>query len=154
MGKITLKNGDLLESKEKYIAHQCNCLTTRASNLAQSVFSKFPYADIYASRKIADTPGSIIVRGNGQDQRFVINMLGQLYPGRSKYPDSSKDGFTARQRYFKSCLDKIALIPDLTSIAFPFQIGCGIAGGNWMQYRHMIKVFADQVEASVVVYKI
>lgn len=137
--------GNLLNSDAKYIAHQANCLSSNAAHLAAAVFSKFPYADIYSERTIPDKPGEIKICGNGKDQRYIINLFGQYYPGRPKYPDSSKDGHKAREKYFKSCLEKISQVENLESIAFPFGIGCGAAGGNWENYKDMIDNFADQL---------
>ena len=155
--------GDLFESKEKYIVHQCNCVTTRAAHLAADVFRRFPYADVYTCRDpnmqkravfdnenkqiqpeyYSDKPGNIIVRGNGADQRYVIAILGQFYPGRPRYSDSRLDGVKARQSYFHQGLWKIAQVEGLESVAFPRGIGCGAAGGDWSFYRKMIKKFAD-----------
>ena len=160
MGTLQLLNGDLLEATETFIAHQCNCLTNRAAHLAKSVFDRFPYANIYKDRTpnwiplVGQQMGDIIIRGNGKDQRFVINMLGQYFPGSPKFPDSTRDGFLARQKAFQSCLDKIALLPELDSIAFPWGIGCGAAGNDWGIYRKMIKVFAEKVNVAVKVYKL
>ena len=91
-----------------------------------------------------ESPGCIIVRGNGEDQRFVINMLGQLFPGRPKFPESSLDGTAARQGNFKSCLEKIGAIDGIQSVAFPFKIGSDLAGGDWNTYRSMIEKFAER----------
>lgn len=157
---ITIVQGDLLEATEKYIAHQCNSVTTTGSNLARSVFLRFPYADIYRERvygqdpKPEQLPGNIVVRGNGMDQRFVINMIGQYYPGRAKYSSSSRDGWNARLTAFKECLRKILEIPELESIAFPFMIGCGAAGGDWSQYQPILQEFSQQTPAKVVLYKL
>ena len=156
---IKYVEGSLLEAPEKYICHQCNCLTKRAANLALSVFSKFPHADIYKPRGCCDlpkegTPGTIIIKGDGITERYVINMLGQVYPGFPRFPTSLRDGFIARRSYFQSCLDQIAQIENLESIAFPHQIGCGAAGGNWSEYQKMIENFSETVTASVVVYKL
>lgn len=163
MGTLQLLNGNLLEAKETFIAHQCNCISHRAAHLAKSVFDRFPYADIYDERTPNWIPppsmqmGDIVVCGNGLDCRFVINMLAQMYPGSPRYPGSTRDGFLARQKAFQSCLDKITLLPELdstASVAFPYRIGCGVAGGSWTVYRRMIRVFAEKVNASVRVYKL
>lgn len=144
---------NLLEIDTKYIVHQCNCFTWVAAGLAQAVFEKFPYANIYKDRKPVgdengkiDKPGTIIIKGNGIEQRYIINLLGQYYPGRPKYKDSQKDGFKTRKKYFFSGLKEIAKINDLDSIAFPWQIGCGIAGGNWDEYKELIDKFAIHVK--------
>lgn len=155
--------GDLLECNHKYICHQTNCLTSVGSNLAKAMFEKFPYANIYAPRanyNMSDLPlpeekpGEIVIKGNGQDQRYIINMIGQWYPGKPVYPTSSKDGYIARQKYFKSCLKKIIGIKNLESIAFPYNIGCGAAGGNWTDYEKLIDLFAKYVSADVFLYNL
>eukprot|EP00729_Bicosta_minor_P018779 gene18779-11104_t len=63
-------------------------------------------------------------------------------------PDSAVD----RERYFQQGLDAIAAIPNLTSVAFPHLVGCGLAGGKWKSYRAMLNAFAEQVAPSATVY--
>jgi O-acetyl-ADP-ribose deacetylase (regulator of RNase III) len=142
---IEIITGDIFDAKEKYLCHQCNCITNRAAHLSKDVFTKYPYADIYAARSAVDTPGTIIIRGNGNDERYVVNMLGQYYPGKPKYPDSKVDGSKAREKYFHKCLMELAKVKDLESIAFPFGIGCGAADGNWEYYFGTIKNFEKYV---------
>lgn len=165
--------GDLFESKEKYIVHQCNCVTTRAAHLAYHMFKQFPYADVYSPRAgkggdaahvdsvldpeaelqpYEDKPGDIIIRGNGEDQRYVIALLGQYFPGFVRYPDSKKDGVKARQKYFYDGLWKIAQIPSLESVAFPYGIGCGAAGGDWDIYYKILQNFAEYLDGTADVY--
>lgn len=155
---IEVVTGSLFDAKEKYLCHQTNCVTNRAAHLSKDVFKRFPYADIYTPRKEPDKPGTIIVRGNGQDQRFVINILGQYYPGTPRYPDSDRDGYEARKSYFLKALHQISKIPDLQSLAFPYKIACGAAGGDWNAYLDMLTRFANYVEkaqgAKVVIYKL
>ena len=157
---LQVVTGDLLDAPEKFICHQCNCLTDHAAGIAQAIFSRFPYADIYKLRSKNHTPtleeqlGNIIIKGNGTGQRFIINMMAQVYPGAPKYPDSRKDGTLVRQAAFQECLHKITQLPELQSVAFPWQIGCNLGGGDWQVYRHMIREFAEQVGIPVRVYKL
>ncbi len=155
---IKIVNGNLLESNEKYIAHICNCVTNRSASLAKDIFAKYPYADIYSNRVEPSKPGTIEVLGNGKDKRYIINMLGQYYPGISKYPNSNIDGIKAREKYFHQCLLRIAKISNIESIAFPFRVGCGIAGGNWDHYLVIIENFAkyiyDTQKAITLIYKL
>lgn len=167
--------GDLLKASEQYLVHQVNCVTTRAAHLAKAVFKKFPWADVYSPRdpelqkqairanemeyavaeKYQDTPGNILIRGNGKDQRYVIGILGQFYPGKPRYPDSKLDGWRSRQRYFYQGLLKIREIPQLKSIAFPFGIGCGAAGGDWETYFNILQKFATSLpEVKVRIYQL
>lgn len=153
---IQIVTGDIFDAQEKYICHQTNCITKRAAHLSKDVFARYPYADIYSGRTEPDEPGNIIIKGNGQDQRYVINLLGQYYPG-CKYPNSAFDGAKVREKNFHRCLLKIAKIPNLESVAFPFRVGCGAAGGNWDYYLGTLKNFAFYVEttqkARVVIYQ-
>lgn len=146
--------GDLFETDAKYIAHQCNCVTNRPAHLSKKVFERYPYADIYTGRKEPSKPGSIVIRGNGKDKRYVINILGQYYPGKVKYPSSKLDGFEARKGYFYQGLRKIQEIQGLESIAFPYGIGCGAAGGDWDFYLSLIEKFSKHTEADVHIYKL
>src|SRR5574337_958820 len=142
---IEIVKGDLFDATEKYLVHQCNCVTNKAAHLAFDVFEKYPYADIYAARTEPDQPGRLIIRGNGKDQRYVAAILGQYYPGRPRYPKSSLDGIPAREKYFYHGLLRLAQVPDLESIAFPWRIACGAAGGDWERYLGKITNFAQYV---------
>lgn len=144
---------NIFNATEQYIAHQCNCITNKAAHLAKDVFTHFPYADVYSNRISEDTPGTICVRGNGVNERYIIAMFAQFYPGRVRYPDSKKDGFLARENYFLNCLRKISKIPDIKSIAFPYRIGCGAAGGNWENYEKMINLLSDKTNINVSIYR-
>jgi O-acetyl-ADP-ribose deacetylase (regulator of RNase III) len=147
---IEVIDGDLLEAPEQYIMHQCNCVTSHAAGLAKKLFEKFPYADIYKERANPHVPsagcemGDIIVRGNGSDQRLVVNALAQYYPGKPKYPQSKRDGYAARIDALKACLRKVSAIKGIQSIAFPDHMGCTLAGGDWPTYLGILTDWADQ----------
>lgn len=134
-------DGDLLDATEQYIVHQANCITQRAAGLAAAIFKRFPHADFYTGRIDPDLPGTIRIDGApGTDLRAVIALFGQLHPGRP-WP---ADPHAAREGFFKSGLEKIAVIPDIESVALPHGIGCGLAGGYWPGYEAMIDAFARQ----------
>jgi len=145
--------GDLMNATETYLCHQCNCVTNRSKHLAKTVFTKFPYADVYSKREEPDQPGKIIIRGDKEkDQRLIIAMLGQFYPGKTKYPSSKKDGLQVRLDYFKSCLEEMKHLKG--SFAFPLKIGCGAAGGDWEKYFMAIKNFSEKNSKKVVIYSL
>lgn len=154
---VEIITGDLLNSKEKYIAHQCNCLTQNSAGTASAIFHKFPHSNTYAGRTEPDKPGQIQIMGNGADERYVVNMFGQYYPGKPKYPNSSLDGQVVREKYFHQCLLRVAKIPDLESIAFPWRIGCNLGGGIWEHYLGTLTNFANYVKltqgAKVIIYR-
>ena len=134
--------GDLIYCDATYIVHQCNCVSKKAAHLALTVFTHFSYSDVYSKREEKSRMGSIEVRGDGEKQRFVIAMFAQRYPGSSKYQNDTPE---IREKAFAECLRGIEGIAGVHSIAFPWCIGCGAAGGDWMVYKEMIDSFADRV---------
>ena len=83
--------------------------------------------------------------------RFVNAMLGCGVRPAPK----GKDSAACREEWFRQALRGIATtVPKLSSIAFPYQIGCGLARGNWNAYKKMIQDFANGVNARVVIYKL
>ncbi len=156
MDLVTIQKGDLLDAQEKYIMHQCNCVSLTAKILAKQIFDKFDYADTYKKRirgnkNTYSSPGTIEILGDGTDKRFIINAYSQFYPSVSKYPCDSKQ---KRLFWFGQCLNQIAKIENLESVAMPFKIGCGTAGGDWNDYFETIKGFAYLVQIPVVLHDI
>ena len=144
--------GDLFDSTETYLCHQTNCVTKRAAHLAAAVFDKYPYADIYSPRKGMDKPGTIVIKGDNVTQRYVINMLGQFYPGFPNYPTGKLDGHASRLKYFCACLKEMTNLKG--SFAFPYTMGCGAAGGDWERYLAGLKWFESQINGDVIIYKL
>ena len=134
---IRVLEGDLLEAKEKYIVHQCNCVSTNACTLAKQIFTKYPFSNSYKLRKKGDKstyskPGKIDVLKDTNNEKSVVNFYSQFYPRKPVYPN---DSYQKRIVWFKECLNKLIGIPDIFEqeyIAFPYNIGCGAAGGNGM----------------------
>lgn len=143
--------GNILSSDAQYIAHQCNCVTTYAKGLADIIFKKWSYADCYSIRWENDKPGTIEIRGDGKDLRYIINMFAQYNPGKPNKADDSLDGYQARKKYFIECMKAIdTLKPE--SVAMPWQIGCGMAGGDWDFYKKVIDKFAGSY--NIILYQL
>src|SRR5690606_6436696 len=141
-------NGDILNCDSKYIAHQCNCVSINSAYLAKSIFEKFPWANIYSPREFcySDVPGNVVIKGNGKDQRYVIGLMGQLYPGPpGKKYDSSKD----RINYFYKSLQKLLNL-NIDDIAFPYLIGCGAAKGDWNIYYKILENFSKHRKIKII----
>ena len=171
-------NGDLLEATEPYIAQQCNCCTVRAHGLSASIATQFPWANVYKRRKpiskgrnnavIKSIPGTIeidskpetildhlVVPTTPTTNFKIIHMFAQYCPGKPNafskyYDDNFKDTFKDRKKYFKKCLDLIDKNPNITVVAMPYLIGCGLAGGSWSSYEKML----NDCKTDIVLYKI
>ena len=159
---------DLLNSTEKYIIQQCNCLTVYSHGLSKSLSDKWSWADLYSTRsKIGnrnlaiendrDKPGSIRILTSPNNDKNVICMFAQWVPNKpgkyKSYPKYEIDNYNNREKWFKECLNEILKIDNLESIAIPYMIGCGLAGGNWENYYKLLKEFDDQTNAEVIIYK-
>lgn len=151
---IEIVNDSILNSKEQYIAHQCNCVTKNSLGLAKLLFETYPWSNVYLNRDKPDKPGTVKISYNPNNNNgpHIINMFAQFIPGKSRTFDEEY----RRLSYFKSCMTSIFdNIPDLKSIAFPFGIGCGLAGGDWNKYYQIIQEFAEKYEnVSIKIYKI
>lgn len=155
-------NKSLLEADTKYIAHQCNCVTSHSAGIAKAIFDKYPWANTYKNRRIKNDScrkgmynynnkvvgqsdqGTIDILGNGKDLRYVINMYIQRKPGK---PDgySTLDQNKDRLAWLKTCLNKVSKIENIESVAFPEGMGCRLAGGDWQSVLPILEEFAEKI---------
>jgi O-acetyl-ADP-ribose deacetylase (regulator of RNase III) len=145
--------GNILDSKADVIGQQCNCVTMgNGKGLAAQIFSRFPYADVYSKRTEHNksVPGTWTIHGNGQDERYILNLYTQYYPGGAKYNSDSED---LRLRWFQTALTGFFKTHPGKSLALPHGIGCGLAGGNWSLYERAIKEAAATSGAQIILYK-
>jgi O-acetyl-ADP-ribose deacetylase (regulator of RNase III) len=161
---IEIVNFDILNHPASFIAHQCNCVSKKAKGLSKAIFNKWPVSDVYSNRVNRDVVGSIetyLVDKN----KYVINMFAQFYPGKPNY---TNDTYKIRENAFKDCLSKIPKSVNLLiqhnldipnrDIAFPFGIGCGLAGGYWNSYYSMLEdfeeIYSSEIGGKVLICKI
>ncbi len=164
---------DLLDAKEEYIVQQCCCTAVRGHGLSKTIADAFPNADPYALRTPVSKnvnlaieehrprPGTILVMPGGSETVTggprIICAFGQFAMGKPGAYYSRLgvlDTHAAREGYFRSCLKEIAQLSP-SSLAFPYKIGCGLAGGNWKRYFYMLLEYADaHPETMVMIYRI
>lgn len=145
--------GNLLDAKEKYIAQQCNCVTVRPHGLSKSIAERWSHGDVYSGRSAKsrntaqepDTPGTVVITEGGPKEPVLLHLMAQWTPSKPGgynryYPSTYRDTSANRKAWFKECLDALEEhIPREEIIAVPFRIGCGLAGGNWTEYRKMLE---------------
>ncbi|KAI8471850.1 MAG: hypothetical protein J3K34DRAFT_225393 [Monoraphidium minutum] len=178
---LTRVQGDLLAAREQYIVHQANCISQGARGLAQALFARFPYANVYARRTrgagVTDAPGTITVCGDadgGADNSGAADGVGGGGSGGGGggggghrrrlvvnlfgqlYPGDpttrGPDTAAKRLEYFQQGLDALARLEGARSFAFPHLTGCGLGGGDWARYKAALASFADRVAVPVVLY--
>ena len=71
-------------------------------------------------------------------------------PG-SYYFYARNETFESRENAFSQCLEAMDRIPKDAVIAFPYRIGCGLAGGNFKNYLKMIEELAKDREGKVII---
>lgn len=157
--------GDLLEATTEYIVQQNNCTGIKAAGLSESISKKWPGINIYSERRKGkgntcvkedeSGPGTIFLYEfedtKDDELKGVICAFAQVTPG--KQNPEQNDSAKERQQYFLECLEQILLL-EPKSVGFPYKIGCGLAGGNWLIYEKMIQDWSKRnPEIDVVIYQ-
>jgi O-acetyl-ADP-ribose deacetylase (regulator of RNase III) len=152
---MEIKEGNILVATEDYIVQQTCCTACRAHGLSEAIATQFPHANPYMKRRpiaprkntarLEDRgiPGTCLILGDGSsEKRWVACCMGQYAMGKpGKYesfgvPDTAID----RARYFESALEDLARqISPMATLAFPWKIGCGLAGGDWNLYKKILE---------------
>lgn len=135
-------SGNLITTPVDIIVQQCNCTTSTTKGLSD-VIKKSLGVYIYDQSR---QTGTIIVNKTRKDvPGYVANFMAQRGPGKPRGTDSYEN----RLAWFSLCLDHLRAYlqnhPEMKSVAFPHGIGCGLAGGNWRDYRKYINDFAESV---------
>lgn len=153
-------NDDILNAKELYICHQCNCITRTSYGLAKSISDKYNWADLYKIRYNSgevNKPGTIIELNHPKNpDKFhkVLCFISQIGPKKPNvyknlYLDIYNDTYENRKKWFKECLDKLDQ-ENYGTVAVPYGIGCGLAGGIWDDYIKML----DMCQTNIILYKL
>lgn len=100
---------------------------------------------------VPSVPGTIQV--DKSDDKTVIHLFGQWLPGKPgkpyNYPTTYSDTYSDRILFFKNCLKELDNL-ELDTVAMPYQIGCGLAGGNWDIYRKLL----EDCKTKIILYKL
>lgn len=164
---IDTVNANLLKFGADVIVQQCNAVTLKSHGLSAEIAKQLPYANLY-ERRVGSTPNTATKRDEvgrailckplkkSKTQPIVACLIAQLAPGKpgvwcdSYNIPASEDTAKERLRYFRQALAdlrvKLTECDEVVrSIAFPDHIGCGLAGGDWSEYLHEIKQFAQSL---------
>lgn len=165
---LSVVRGNLITANVDCIVQQCNCLAVRPHGLAASIAEALPYANIYGQRRgigarnlaqVSDRPavGTCQLVKGGDDHKgpYVACLFGQYVYGKAEAyrvgDPQIEDTNAARETYFQLALTDFAKQVQqinangvkIQRVAFPFLIGCGLAGGHWKHYERMIQEFAQ-----------
>lgn len=153
---VRIIEGNLFDTGAKYIGHQVNCQGVMGSGVAKQVKQRYPSA--YAKYKhLCDWASEEydrkeVLLGTTQNvivgDKVILNIFAQDHYGRDGrcYTD-----YTA----FRKCMQEIrSKVPQGSKIAFPYRIGCGLAGGDWDKVLSIVNdILSDEYEIEFWKYK-
>lgn len=168
----TTIHGDLFESEASIIVHQTNCVTRKPHGISEQIAQRWPKANVYAKRQGTTpntactldegVPGTCVLLPTGKKKPlYIAAVMGQICPGDGKSDywclrygkNHADDTSAARQKHFAAGLRDLArqlLCMAFTdgidkTVAFPYRVGCGLAGGRWDLYEPLIHSFATMI---------
>lgn len=145
--------GALVE-QEGTIIVPANCTKVGvALGITGKVYAAFPETTSYiqgCSRRVPSLFLSVDVQSRkAKGPSVVVSLFGQYNPGK---PDEGRDSVATRLGYFRTAMDLLdweCRKKKWTSVSFPSNMFCGVAGGNWAEYEAVIVAFATRVPAQV-----
>lgn len=150
--RIAYTSGDIF-GMSGVLVHQCYCAwySQRAAGLAMLVRLKlgaepYPAAQQRAPFALGSVRVDHVAATRASGITHVVHVYAQQWPGKPG-AFSPADDAPRRQDAFRAALRAVAaaagdgyLAP--TTVLFPANIGCGLAGGDWAAYHAMIAEFA------------
>jgi O-acetyl-ADP-ribose deacetylase (regulator of RNase III) len=139
---IEYYNGDIFDSDADIIVHQVNCVGTFGCGIAKKIKKKYPtcmreYFDMIDNvKKNGKNPHSLLglcCISFYEENKAIAHLFGQY----DEYTDHEalRDSLV-KLRTFCEMFDY--------SVAIPYNMGCGLAGGNWSIIEDIIDtVFKD-----------
>jgi len=175
--------GDLIDCDADVIVQQCNCITRKHQGLTTAIATRLgvdPYktrtphksrtgpSPTIADLESSDAPGTVSIYQVPGKAQSVACLFAQYAPGsaRKTYPFYERikkergvvETYATRKQWFSECLEilteKLGAESRL-AIAFPYGIGCGLAGGSWSEYYEMIRAWSERnPQFSVLIVKL
>ena len=134
--------GDVLNAPFQIIAHQVNCKGVMGAGLAKQIRNKYPDMFI-AYKRICDSEAAHLGDCLGwyaHDGHYIMNIFAQDGYGR----DKTYTNYESMRVAFLNGIDKFRQEADIyekdvqLTIAIPYMIGCGLAGGDWGKVKDVL----------------
>lgn len=138
---VVFKEGDILKGDEDIVCHQVNCKGVMGAGLALQIRNKYPRMyQRYKALTQKHSPDYLLGLSfiyKTKDKQ-IANLFGQNDYGRN----NRKTDYQALESALIMTRDYA--IKNKLSVAIPYRIGCGLAGGNWQIVKQMIEnIFSD-----------
>ena len=142
-GEIPIIDGDIFLGTQNVVGHQTNCQGVMGSGIAKIVKAKFPTCFEEYKQFCSQFENKEDLLGQCQlcqvgESKYIANLFGQLNYGTDKCYSDYNALKKALQQLKLECAGKGL------SIALPFNISCGRAGGDWnVVYGILKEVFQN-----------
>lgn len=168
-GKVSIMikyvTGNILDSEADAILHQVNCQGTMGAGLAKQIKDCYPH--VYEKYRTACTKDKFECRALGLDKSRLLGKI-QIIPKQHHSENESniasqvivnlfaQEFFGRDRRYtdydaLRSCLRKVNERFAGQTVAIPYFMGCGLAGGSWdIVLEIIVREFQD---CNVLIYK-
>lgn len=149
---VVNKDGNLFNTKADAIAHQTNCFGAMGAGFAQQLRKRYPevyntyrnFCYKYGAKGVWNSTYCLTCDTNNGIK--VINIFAQFGYGR----DGRKTDYTRLEKAFK----EIERDYRGKTVAIPYGIGCGLAGGDWNGVvQPMIHSIFDDSETCLEIWK-
>lgn len=144
---IHMKTGDLLDADELILGHQVNCRGVMGAGLAfqikityQEVFNSYVHAcNVYGDKNL----GNCLALVTSDGEHVIANLFGQVGIGTNE----RQTNYDALERALRQLHDLAKY--NGNSVALPYGLGCGLAGGDWNIVYDMIDNIFQDYEVSI-----
>jgi O-acetyl-ADP-ribose deacetylase (regulator of RNase III) len=164
---IQIIEGNVLTQGADVIAHQVNCQGVMGAGLALQIRALYPlvykkYQKICTDYNSKELLGKIqfisipvvrthIINGHvdvGTEYKYFVNLFAQEFYGRVKrYTD-----YEALTKCLTSLRDRM-ITKNLTTLALPYGLGCGLAGGDWKVVYEIIRDVFENSDITIYICK-
>ncbi|AMR46943.1 macro domain-containing protein [Bacillus mojavensis] len=156
---IRIVKGNILDASEDIIVQQVNCKGVMGAGLAKAILSKYPnvkkeyqsFRNFNLNKGLTDKDLLGLVNYvRVSDVKVIANVFGQVNIKKNRF---DKTVYTKTEALTRGLKEVKELSKQLNkSVAIPYGIGCGLAGGDWNIISELIdSIFSDY---KVTIYKL
>ncbi len=147
------QKGDLLKSDCTVIMHQANCFKTMGAGIAKQISIKYPLAN-KADKLYEASPEERFGKftyAKIRENLVIINLYGQYGLGKGLQTNYEKLD-SAIDSFLKFAKEKQTF--NLNKIGVPYNMGCGLAGGDWEKVKEILIEKSNKYNVDIYVYQL
>ncbi|MFP6333778.1 Appr-1-p processing protein [Bacillus subtilis] len=156
---IKIETGNILDATEDIIVQQVNCKGVMGAGLAKAILNKYPnvkkeyqsFRNFNLNKGLTDKDLLGLVNYvRVSDGKVIANVFGQINIKKNRF---DKTVYTKTEALARGLTEVKELSKQLNkSVAIPYGMGCGLAGGDWNIISELIdSIFSDY---NVTIYKL